>query len=186
MAGYNTANLDRAKAGKVAEQSDNEQFAAGLYQHPEATNEDGTPVEIATFFDPLFGDVQSQAVARVGFKRVGDVPEGYVKHQVADFTKPKYNANDGVADNETLKGIQARLTQLESENAELRAKNETADEDAKDEDETPAPKALDKQNSTELAATAEAEGVDLTSATTNKEKAALIQKARDEAEKEGE
>lgn len=59
----------------------------------------------------------------------------------------------------------------------------TEEDEEGDEDETPA-KALDKQNSSELKATAEAEGVDVTEADTNKKLVAAIQAARDAKESE--
>jgi len=61
--------------------------------------------------------------------------------------------------------------------------DETSEEDENSGDDTPE-KPLNKQNATELKATAEREGVDVSGADTNKKLVAAIQKARDAKESE--
>lgn len=168
---YDTDNLKSNKGGFTRERQLAGEYTAGLYKHPDAKDANGNPVEIATKFDPLFGDVQSEAVVRLGFQRVGDVPEGYSKETAPDFAS-------GDKEGGTLKGIQARLDALEAENKQLRAER---DAKAGAEKES---KSLDKQNQTELRATAEIEGVDVEGLNSNKELVAAIQKARDEKESE--
>lgn len=169
---YDTDNLKSNKGGFTKERQLAGEYKAGLYKHPDAKDAAGNPVEIATKFDPLYGDVQSEAVARLGFQRVGDVPEGYSKETAPDFASAGKESG-------TLKGIQARLDALEAENAQLRAERDAKAGAASD-----SPKSLDKMNQTELRAAAETEGVDVEGLNSNKELAAAIQKARDEKESE--
>lgn len=175
MSEYNIENLAKKKGGKTAEDNNTGLFEAGVWEHPEAKNPDGTPIQIITLYDPLFRNVQSEAVARFGYVRVRDVKEGDVVLLSAQYDKIK----NGTDSNEGLKGIQARLSALEAENAQLRAQNDAKETEKPEADES---KPLKTQNSSELAATAEAEGVDLSGADTNKLKVEAIQKSRDEKE----
>jgi len=226
---------------------------AGLYRHPESGE------EMHTLSDPLFGEAQSNAAVRLGFVRVRDSkPE--------ELHTVELDAVGRVAaDTDSLKGVNARLNQmegvfernkeLEKELEKLRKANQSAAstdsgavaqsvEDAKnaakdqvqergqgntrsvvvpkaadanlrtpvgqdaeqpadagktqtvrdenklenqledeDSDEEETEKPLDKQNETEVKATAAREGVDLTGADSVKAKRAAVQAHRDEAEK---
>jgi hypothetical protein len=173
---YNVASLKDAKPGQTQETGG--QGEAGLYEHPEAKNPDGSPKQIITTYDPLFGNAQSNGVIRLGFKRVGDAPEGSIK------TLPELAQDTKAAEADSLKGITARLTQLESvsdDNKKLQAQvdallkekadREKADAEAagsSDREATDTAAAVErfnageKLNSTDLKLVAKAEGVELT------------------------
>lgn len=90
------------------------QSPAGLYRHP------GSGEEIVTLAHPLFGDTQSRAAERTGYKYVGPAPEGYVK----TLGTPSLEAAPQPAgDSQTAynKGVEARLNALEAENSRLTA-----------------------------------------------------------------
>ncbi len=111
---YNVKDLNKNKPGETAENSSRPSPQAGLYQHPEAKNPDGTPVEAITMYDPLFGDAQSEAFVRLGFVRVGDAPEGAIKTIIEQNMNDRaYNSNV-----ESLSGVNSRVDALEL--AELR------------------------------------------------------------------
>ncbi|UOF80563.1 hypothetical protein [Caudoviricetes sp.] len=112
--GYNVENLKKNKPGETAETSDNATLEAGLYRHPE------TGKEIITLYDPLFGNAQSEGVARLGFVRVGDAPEGSIK------TIIEQNQNSRVYNSNTVADDKARLDQLEL--AELRREKREREE----------------------------------------------------------
>lgn len=161
---------------------------AGLYEHP-ASGE-----QMATFSDPLFGEAQSNAAVQLGFVRIGDVPEGYAHYvDISELTR-----DQGSTD--SMKGLTARMNQLEtvqSDNDKLKAQiaelqaaaaaqvpayiqtQPTADEAA-------AAKPLSAQDTTELLATAEREGVDVSGVdqTDNTKLVEVIQTARDSKESE--
>lgn len=169
---------------KTREISRSQEHAAGLYRHPEAKNPDGTPVEVITLEDPLFGNAQSEGIVRLGFVRVSDAPEGSIK------TLPELHWEASASQTSDMKGLAARLDNLESKGLEkdkeierLKAELAKAQEEKTPEDlDTSAPeKALDAQNRTELEATAKAEGVEVTEDLDTKKKlAAAIQAKRDE------
>lgn len=134
----NTAEkLKRSRAGQTQEETNSLTGEAGLYRHPVSKQ------ELVTLYDPLYGNAQSEAAIRVGFERVGDVPEGYIKtvvgNDAADVAKQTVDqvlATD--ATTEAIKGLTARLNQVEraekdkddeiaSLRAQLEAKNEQGD-----------------------------------------------------------
>lgn len=196
--------MSREVGGQVA--------PAGLWEHPESGQ------QAITLDDPLFGNAQSQAFLQAGFKFVRDVEPDEI------VTLPQLALDQQANDRDALKGVMARVSQLEGvadENESLRkrvreleaekaargesggaaqsgeeAKKAAFDKVAKDQGQDPAPgepkapvdtdevKPLSKQNATELKATAETEGVDVTGADTNKKLAAAIQAARDAKESE--
>ena len=96
--------------GNTKETSDQASVEAGLYRHPESG------AEAATRFDPLMGNAQSEAFVRLGFVRVGDVPEGYEKP-----IRVVGKSESGSSSSDELKGVMARLNALEAENAALKA-----------------------------------------------------------------
>jgi hypothetical protein len=102
----------------MQEENNGVQYEAGLYRHPD------TGAELVTKFDPLFGDAQSEGVARVGFVRVGDAPTDY------EVTLPQINASakseNTTNESETVKGLQARMTLIENEKAATAAQLEAA------------------------------------------------------------
>lgn len=129
--------LKHSRPGSTAEETNSQSGEAGLYRHPRSGE------ELVTIWDPLFGNAQSEAAVRVGFERVGDTPEGYIKTivgtteaEIAQKTVDAVLATDDRS--ETLKGIQARLNQLERSEkdkddeitalrAQLEAKNEQSE-----------------------------------------------------------
>jgi hypothetical protein len=108
--------LKRSRPGQTQEEPNSPSNEAGLYRHPESGE------EAVTLYDPLYGNAQSEAFIRLGFRRVGDAPEGYTKTVVgsgADAARQTFEqvANDRSIGNnsEDVKGIQARLSVLESQ-----------------------------------------------------------------------
>lgn len=160
---------------------------AGVWEHPDSGQ------RAITLEDPLFGNAQSQAFKRLAFKFVRPADPDEIK------TMPQLAIDSRAADENNMKGLSARLDKLENVSAEneklaARVKELEAEKLARDQtdaaakkDDTSSEKPLNIQNDTEVRATAEAEGVDLSSANTVKEKRALVQAARDakqESEKE--
>jgi hypothetical protein len=175
-----TSTLKANKPGKTREVNENGEHPAGLWRHPNGE-------EAVTLYDPLYGDAQSEAFARLGFVRVGDAPEGYVKSLATPSVQAEKDKAATTSNSDEVKGILARLNAVEDENARLKeaaqnkvdafpgqeaAKKEAVDQtDARTSGgvtsdlatpEAPVEKPLDKQNTTELRATAEKEGVELT------------------------
>lgn len=103
--------LAKSRGGQTREESDAfdaDVVYAGLWRHP-ASGE-----EAVTKDDPLYGNAMSQAFARMGFERVGDVPTGYVKDMgLPSVVYEKDPARKPEMDAETIKGLQARLNALE-------------------------------------------------------------------------
>jgi hypothetical protein len=88
---------------------------AGLYRHPESGE------EMHTLSDPLFGEAQSNAAVQLGFVRVRDSKPEEIK-SVLDFSVANV-----ATENESLKGLAARVNQLEGvaeENKKLTAEVE--------------------------------------------------------------
>lgn len=120
-----TAELLASKAGETAESNgfgsqERPLRPAGVYQ---LKNDDGDVVDtIIVKVHPKFGDSQAAAAERVGYRFLRDAKPGEVKEIEVDA---KYLATENLAGgqdaNETLKGIQARLTAVEKENADLKA-----------------------------------------------------------------
>jgi hypothetical protein len=103
------------KPGFTMEETNSETGEEGLYRHPD----NGT--ELVALSDPLYGNAQAEGAIRVGFKRVGDVPEGYVKTLVtASIDKENQAQKTATLSQDDLKGLHARLNALEGENARLR------------------------------------------------------------------
>lgn len=103
---------------------------SGLYRHPESGE------EAIVQSDPLWGNTQAQAFARLGFKFVREATEGEIK------TLPEIAMDARREEEGNLKGLSARLDKLEGvaednkaltdEVAELRAKLE-AEQKAREE-----------------------------------------------------
>jgi hypothetical protein len=96
---------------------------AGLYRHPQSGE------EAVTFSDPLYGDAQSRAFERVGFEYIGPAPEGYVKTlgvPSASHEKQPERAQEAQA--EELKGLRARLNQLEAAEATRKSQETSGQE----------------------------------------------------------
>lgn len=149
--GYNVKNLEKNRAGETAETSDRQSPQAGLYRHPEAKNPDGTPVEVITMHDPLFGDAQSEGIVRLGFVRVGDAPEGAIKTIVEQNMNSRvYNSNTAESDKARLDALELaelRREKREREEAEAEAAAAAkAEEEAKKAEEEAAKKKKDEGN----------------------------------------
>ena len=78
---------------------------SGLYRHPESGQ------EAIVQSDPLWGNTQAQAFARLGFKFVREATADEVK------TLPELAMDSRKADEGNLKGLSARLDALEDANA---------------------------------------------------------------------
>lgn len=78
---------------------------SGLYRHPESGQ------EAIVQSDPLWGNTQAQAFARLGFKFVREANEGEIK------TLPEIAMDSRRADESNVKGLSARLDALEDANA---------------------------------------------------------------------
>lgn len=151
---YNTKNLERHINGAAPE--DGGQGTAGLYRHPEAIDTaTGKPAEMVTLSDPLFGEAQSNAAVQLGFVRVGDVPEGYVKH--LDIQ----SATQAAGDSDSLKGLSARLAALEGvqdRNKALEAEVLRLQEEQKHGAKTDSQAVVDSLHDTKVAAAKQIEG----------------------------
>lgn len=79
---------------------------SGVYRHPESGQ------EAIVQSDPLWGNTQAQAFARLGFKFVREANEDEIK------TLPEIAADSRKAEEGNLKGISARLDALENVAAE--------------------------------------------------------------------
>lgn len=120
-----TAQLAASKAGETAESNgfgsqERPLRPAGLYR---LKDDDGNTVdEQIVKSHPKFGDSQAAAFERVGYKFVRAAKPGEVKEIEVDAAYlATENKSGGQDSNETLKGIQARLTAVEKENADLKA-----------------------------------------------------------------
>ena len=78
---------------------------SGVYRHPESGQ------EAIVQSDPLWGNTQAQAFARLGFKFVREATADEVK------TLPEIAADTRRAEEGNLKGLSARLDQLEDKTA---------------------------------------------------------------------
>lgn len=120
-----TAQLAASKAGETAESNgfgsqERPLRPAGLYR---LKDDDGNVVdEQIVKSHPKFGDSQAAAFERVGYKFVRAAKPGEVKEIEVDAAYlATENKQGGQDSNETLKGIQARLSAVEKENADLKA-----------------------------------------------------------------
>jgi hypothetical protein len=124
---YNIKDLKGKEGGATLESSDRDATPAGLYRHPVSGK------EMITMFDPLYGNVQSEGVVRLGFEYVGPAPKGSVK------TIVEQNRNSRIYGQDTVVSDKARLDSLELESLRRekveREKVEEADKAAP----TPAP-----------------------------------------------
>lgn len=103
-----------ANKGQGREKSGSPTGESGLYRHKSGA-------EIATRFDPLYGNVQAEALIRQGeWEYVGPVPEGYEKVLPTGSQEAENQGNRKGASVGEVKGIQARLDALEAENARLK------------------------------------------------------------------
>lgn len=101
---------------------------SGLYRHPESGE------EAFVLGDPLWGNTQAQAFSRLGFKFIRPLEDGDVK------TLPEMAMDNKAASDADMKGLNARLAQLEAdvekksdlekEVAQLRAELAQKDADA--------------------------------------------------------
>jgi hypothetical protein len=129
--GLSTEQLNARKAGQTAESNG---FGAqekplrqgGVYQLKDSQ---GNVVdEQIVKVHPKFGDSQAAAFERVGYKFLRAAKPGEVKEIEVDAKHlATENQNGGQDGDETMKGIQARLSMLEKENADLKA-GKTAEE----------------------------------------------------------
>ena len=126
-----TEQLAASKAGETQESNgfgsqERPLRPAGLYR---LKNDDGEVVdEIIVKVHPKFGDSQAAAAERVGYRFVRKANPGEVKEIEVDAKYLATENKDGSQPgDETLKGIQARLSLLEKENADLKA-GKTAEE----------------------------------------------------------
>ena len=120
-----TAELAASKAGETAETNgfgsqERPLRPAGLY---ELKNDAGEVVDrLIVKNHPKFGDSQASAAERVGYRFVRPATSEDVKEIEVDA---KYLATEnplgGITADETLKGVLARLSAVEKENADLRA-----------------------------------------------------------------
>lgn len=105
---------------------------AGVYRHKESGQ------EAIVIEDPLWGNTQAQAFAQVGFEYVRPAEEGEIK------TMPEMAAADRSAQDSSLKGLEARIGQLEGvrdENQRLKDEVEQLRREKKERDEAEAEKA---------------------------------------------
>lgn len=123
MAEVSAEQLKRNKPGATQEESAGLTGQAGLYRHRTQVDEHGNPVEVATKYDPLYGNVQTEALLRGdpgNWLYLGEVPKGYAKELLtgsleAEASKDRAGISVGEA-----KGINARLDAAEAENARLK------------------------------------------------------------------
>ena len=120
-----TAELLASKAGETAESNgfgsqERPLRPAGVYQ---LKNDAGEVVdEVIVKVHPKFGDSQAAAAERVGYRFVRDVKPGEVKEIEVDAKHlATENPLGGITADETMKGVMARLSALEKENADLKA-----------------------------------------------------------------
>lgn len=120
-----TAQLAASKAGETAESNgfggqERPLRPAGLYR---LKDDDGNVVdEQIVKSHPKFGDSQAAAFERVGYKFVRAAKPGEVKEIEVDAAYlATENKQGGQDSSESMKGIQARLSALEKENADLKA-----------------------------------------------------------------
>lgn len=120
-----TAELAASKAGETAETNgfgsqERPLRPAGVYQLKNKAGEVVSTIIVKNH--PKFGDGQAAAAQRVGYEFVREARKDEVKEIEVDA---KYlsteNKAGGQDSDETMKGIQARLTALEKENADLKA-----------------------------------------------------------------
>lgn len=95
------------------------QNPAGLYRHEKSG------AEIITKWHPLFGSAQADGAVRVGYEFVRPATAEELREKI-DYTTPIGPAASS-ASSDDIKGIMARLNDLEAENAQLKAE-QVADE----------------------------------------------------------
>ncbi len=110
--------LKRSKPGATPEEVNSLTGKAGLYRHPESGQE-----AICTW-DPLLANTQAEAFLRLGFEFVRDVEPGEIKTPIAASLEAEAAKGRTAASVADVKGIQARLENLEASNASLAAENE--------------------------------------------------------------
>jgi hypothetical protein len=120
-----TEQLAASRAGETAESNgfgsqERPLRPAGLY---ELKNDDGEVVDrLIVKVHPKFGDGQAAAVERVGYKFVRAAKPEEVKEIEVDAKHlATENPLGGITADETLKGVLARVSALEKENADLKA-----------------------------------------------------------------
>lgn len=112
-------DLKNARGGSTQEVSDNPVTPSGVYRHKE------TGRELITIYDPLYGDVQSEGLVRLGFEYVGPAEEGSIKSIVEQIIDTKSSESKDLASFSNrlaaLEGVRDENTALQAELAELRA-----------------------------------------------------------------
>jgi len=112
-------DLKNARGGSTQEVSDTPVTPSGVYRHPE------TGAELITIYDPLYGDVQSEGLVRLGFEYVGPAEEGSIKSIVEQIIDTKSSEAKDLASFSgrlaALEGVRDENVALTSELAELRA-----------------------------------------------------------------
>jgi hypothetical protein len=96
-----------SKPGKTREKTVGTEHPAGVYQHESAKDAEGNPVQVITLEDPLYGNTQSEAFVRVGFRRVRDAKPDEIKTLPQLSFERKERTEEGDKD--------ARLTKVELE-----------------------------------------------------------------------
>lgn len=149
---YDTSNLKNNRGGATLEVTEQAPTPAGLYRHPD------TGKEIITLYDPLFGDAQSEGVVRLGFVRVGDANPNDIKTIVDSSLEARHTQDT------SLKGLEARMAQMEGVHADnIRLQAE-----------------VDELRKEKLDALGQTTGVEKSSADTAKENATVQTNARTE------
>lgn len=119
------AELQNSKGGETAESNgmgaaERPLRPAGVYQ---LKNDAGEVVDtVIVKVHPKFGDSQAAAAERVGYRFLREARKDEIKEIEVDA---KYLATEnqlgGITADENMKGVMARLSALEKENADLRA-----------------------------------------------------------------
>ena len=113
-------DLKNARGGSTQEVSDTPVTPSGVYRHPE------TGRELITIYDPLYGDVQSEGLVRLGFEYVGPAEEGSIKSIVEQIIDTKSSEAKDLASFSgrlaALEGVRDRADATQAENDELRKK----------------------------------------------------------------
>lgn len=111
--------LQASKGGSSVESNgfgsqEKQQNPSGLYRHEKSG------AEVITKWHPLFGAAQADAFVRLGFEFIREATPEELTEKL-DFTPAQKEA--APSSGEELKGIYARLNELESKNEALEAEN---------------------------------------------------------------
>lgn len=111
--------LKRSRPGATPEEVNSLTGKAGVYRHPESGQE-----AICTW-DPLLGNTQAEAFLRLGFVFVRDAEEGDIKTPIAASLEAEAAKDRTAASVGSVKGIEARLDNVEAANAALTAERDS-------------------------------------------------------------